>query len=331
VIYRRRFLQLATLIAIPRAAAAQPPGKAYRLGILGLAREHPLIGPFFDALREVGWVDGRNLSVEFRPTGGDPARADAAARELVALKVDLIVTYVTGNAVAAKRNTADIPIVMLTSGYPVEVGLAASYARPGGNLTGNTAYAGTGFFGKHVEILKTLVPRLSRLAVIWSYLPPIVEGAEGDLALTELKQAAATLGIATQVLETKLTPEDVDRALATISAARVDALFVSAVTGLPEIAGRIVKFAQERRLPAITDFAANLTRAGILITYSANTGAIVRQTARFVDRILRGARPGELPIERPSKFDLIINVKTAKSIRLVIPPSLLLRADQVIE
>lgn len=332
-IHRRVFLQMVMLgSAAPYAARAQAPGKVYRIGMLGLTRNHPtVIVPFFEALRESDWVEGRNLSVEFRPTGGDPVRAATAARELVASKVDVIVTYITGNAVAAKRATTEIPIVMMSSGYPVEVGLAASYARPGGNLTGNTAYAGVGFFGKHVEILKTLMPWLSRLAVLWSYIPPIAAPGEGEPALNELTQAAASLGIAVQVWETRPIRQDVESALASVSAARMEALFVTGATGLPEIADRIIEFAQERRLPTITDGAGNLTRAGILITYAANPGAIARQAARFVDRILRGARPGELPIERPSKFDLIINVKTARSIGLAIPDSLLLRADQVIE
>ena len=268
-LHRRVFLQMATLGSIlsPCATSAQRPGKPYRIGMLGLSRDHPtLTVPFFEGLREAGWVEGRDFSVEFRPTGGDPVRADGSARELAALKVDVIVTYVTGNAVAARRATTEIPIVMMSSGYPVEVGLAKSYARPGGNVTGNTNYAGTGVFGKYVEILKTLVPHLTQLAVLWNYIPPFVEVAEGEMALTELKEAAATLGITLRVWEIRTTREDVEAALAGISATRMDALYVTAGTGQPGIAERIVHFAQERRLPAMTEFAGNLTRAGILIT-----------------------------------------------------------------
>jgi putative ABC transport system substrate-binding protein len=335
-IQRRAFLQTMTLgtIMAARAASAQPPAKVYRIGILG---PHPrgtstIMDSCFEALREAGWVEGRDFKVEWRNTGGDPVRVNAGARELVALNVDVIVTIVTGHAVAARRATAEIPIVMATSGYPVEVGLVKSYARPGGNVTGNSVYAGKELLGKHAEILKVLVPRLARLAVLWDYIPPIVEVGEGEPALTELKQAAATLGIAVTVWETRRS-EDVESALAAISGDRPDALYVTSgpVHTQPQTTGRIVQFAQERRLPTMTDLAGGVFRAGALMTYSANVRALGRQTARFVDQILRGARPGDLPIERPSKFDLIINLRTAKALGLTIPPSLLLRADQIIE
>ena len=263
---------------------------------------------------------------------GERGREGVKVDYALALKVDVIVTIVTGNAAAAKRATAEIPIVMMTSGYPVEVGLVKSYARPGGNVTGNSIYAGEGLFAKHPEILKMAVPHLARLAVLWNYIPPIVEVGEGELALAELKRAATTLGMAVRVWETRRS-EDVESALAAISADRPDALYVTGGTvhAQPQTADRIVKFAEERRLPTMTDFAGAVFSAGILMTYSANLRELGRQTARLVDRILRGARPADLPIERPSKFDLIINLKTAKALGLTIPPSLLLRADQVIE
>jgi putative ABC transport system substrate-binding protein len=259
-------------------------------------------------------------------------RFEAAARELVALNVDVIVTSITGRAVAASRVTSTIPIVMITSGYPVEAGLVKSCARPGGNVTGNSIYAGTGIFGKHIEILKTLQPRLTRLAVLWSYVPPIAHVGEGEMGLDELTRAASAAGMALRVIYTR-TREDIEAALRTLSQERADALYV---TGSPihadaRIAKAIADFAIERRMPSMSDFVGGAFAAGLLVTYSANVPLLSRQAAGFVDRILRGASPRDLPIERPSKFDLVLNMKTAKALGLTIPPSLLLRADQVIE
>ena len=194
------------------AAEAQTSSRVYRLGVLSPGAFPIYMSPFVDGLREHGWVEGRDFTLERRVVATYPGGADAAARDLVAQKVDVIVTLVTGNAMAAMRATTEIPIVMIVSGYPVEVGLAKSYARPGGNVTGNTAYAGTALFGKHVEILKTLLPRMRRLAVLWGYLPPFVHAGEGELALGELKRAAQDLGVTVRVWETRRT-EDVDSAL----------------------------------------------------------------------------------------------------------------------
>jgi putative ABC transport system substrate-binding protein len=326
--HRREFLQMLTLgtMTVPRAASAESR-KAYRIGILAPkpTRTGIVFVSFFEALREAGWVERRDIHFELRPTAGDPVRADAAARELAAIPVDVIVTSV--HTAAAARATTQIPIVMMTSGYPVEVGLVKSYARPGGNITGNSVYAGRQLFGKHPEILKMLLPRLSRLAVLWSYVPPIAEVGEGELGLTELEQAAASLGIAVRVWKAWRS-EDVEAALTAIQRERPDALYVTAFVVQDKL-DRVVQFARDQRLPTMTDFAGRVFGAGILMTYSANQLEIGRQTARFVDRILRGARPGDLPIERPSKFDLIINVRTARAIGLTVPSSLLLRADLI--
>jgi len=227
------------------------------------------------------------------------------------------------------RATAEIPIVMMASGYPVEVGLVKSYARPGGNVTGNTVYAGTELFGKHVEILKTLLPRMRRLAVLWGYVPPFVYVGEGDLALDELKRAANALGVTLRVWETRRV-DDVESALRAVSSEYADALYVSGGSVHVQTAARIVEFARKQRLPTMTDVR-TLFEAGSLVTYGANPATLARQAAAFVDRILRGARPGDLPIERPSKLDFLINLKIAKALGIRIPPSLLLRADQVIE
>lgn len=327
---RRRFLALAlSSLVAPLEVEAQQAGKVYRIGVLAPVSVPIYMTPFIEGLRELGWVEGRDFTLESRFSGDTPDGADTAARELVALKVDVIVTLVTGNAFAARRATAEIPIVMMASGYPVEVGLVKSYARPGANVTGNTAYAGTEVFGKHMEILQTLQPHLRRLAVLWGYVPPFVHVGEGELALDELKRAAKSLGVATRIWKTR-SMEDVESALKGVSTEHPDALYVSGGSVHVQAAARIAEFARERRLPTMTDVRP-VFQAGMLVTYAPNPAVLAWQAARFVDRILRGARPGELPIERPSKVDLLINLKAAKALGLTIPPSLLLRADQVIE
>lgn len=316
-------------MAPPLAAEAQPGGKMYRVGILFPLRLPTYLTPFVEGLRDLGWLEGRDFTLESLFSGETPGGADAAARELVARKVDVIVTVATGHAVAAMRATPEIPIVMMSSGYPVEVGLVRSYDRPGGNVTGNSIYAGTALFGKHIEFLKALQPRMRRLAVLWGYVPPFVYVGEGELALADLKRAANTLGMTIRVWETRRI-EDVESALRAVSREHAEALFVSGGSVHVQAAARIVEFARKQRLPTMTDVRP-VFDAGILVTYSAHPGVLARQAAGFVDRILRGARAGDLPIERPSKFDLIINLRTAKALGLTIPPAVLLRADQVIE
>ena len=328
---RRAFLSAMTgsLLTAPLAAEAQQAGKVYRIGVLSSRRTPTYMTPFAEGLRELGWAEGRDFTLEYRFSGDTPEGAPTAARELATQKVDVIVTIATGNAVAAMRATTEIPIVMLASGYPVEVGLVKSYARPGGNVTGNSIYAGTELFGKHVEILKTLLPRMRRLAVLWGWVPPFAYVGEGELALDELKRAANAVDVGLHVRETHRV-EDVESALEAIPRTHADALYVSGSPVHQRTATRIMEFARRQRLPTMTDSPA-LFPAGIMITYSANPATLARQAAAFVDRILRGARPAELPIERPSKFDLVINLKTAKTLGLRIPQSLLQRADQVIE
>jgi putative ABC transport system substrate-binding protein len=184
-------------------------------------------------------------------------------------------------------------------------------------------------FGKHVEILKTLVPRLRRLAILWGYFPPFVHAGEGELALEELRRAANALGVTLRVLETRRM-DDVEAALRVVATEPIDALYVSGGSVHVQAAAKIVEAAQKRRLPTMSDVRP-LFDAGMLITYSPSPAVIARQAAGFVDRILQGARPGDLPIERPAKVDLVINLKTAKELGLTIPPALLLRADRLIE
>jgi putative ABC transport system substrate-binding protein len=303
------------------------------MGILMPAHNPALIDATLAALAKLGWVAGRNLAVETRLTEGVPERAEALTRELVAAGVDVIVTNVTATAIAARRATGTVPIVMQTSGFPVEGGLAKSLARPGGNVTGLAVYAGGGvLFGKFVELLRELVPTLRELGVLWGYAPPAYTPAQVEPGTRELLAAAKALGINTRIWQ---TGRDVDLAAALAAAHRgpLDALFVT--TGvihlLPEFSRQITDFVMRRRIPTLTDGPSSLFSACGVLAYSADGSEIAARAASFVDRILRGANPGELPIEQPTKYVLAANLKVAKSIGLEIPRLILQRADRVIE
>jgi putative ABC transport system substrate-binding protein len=335
---RRRFL-LASLAGafaaplVPTNARAQVSKSVHRVGILAPGPLPYLSDPLIATLREQGWVAGRNLVVEFRHTQGDPQRAEALARELVEARVDVIVTSLTATAMAARRATQALPIVMLTSGFPVEGGLAKSLARPGGNVTGMTIYAGGGaIFGKYVQLLRELVPTLRELGVFWSYAPPAYREEQVAPATDELRRATRGLNIKMRFWQTG-TAGDVATALASAANQPLDALLVTAggVHGLPEIRPKIADFILQRRLPTVTDFVGNFFTVGGVLAYSADPKELAVRTAHFVDAILRGAKPGDLPIEQPTKYVLSVNLKTAKALGLTIPPSLLARADQVIE
>jgi ABC-type uncharacterized transport system substrate-binding protein len=332
MIIRRAFIGSVTggLLAAPLAGEAQEAGKVYRIGWLTVFPGPALRGLFVEAMRKQGWVEGRDFVLEERFTFENPQNAMAFAVELIGLKADVLVTITTGMAVAAKRASRTIPIVMLTSGYPVEAGLAASLARPGANVTGNTSYAGTALWAKYVELLRELLPGLRRLGVLFDYLPPVLEVGEADLGLAEMRKGAAALRVALRALNIRST-EELTRALAALAREPVDALFCTTGPFLTANASRIIDFALEQRLPTMTDFATTLFLQGCLMAYSANLAELARQAASYVERILRGAKPADLPIQRPAKFDLIINMKTAKALGLTIPQSLLLRADQLFE
>jgi putative ABC transport system substrate-binding protein len=305
----------------------------HRVGVLTPNLASPLPGLLIAALRERGWVVGRNLAVEIHDTKGDPERAEALARDLARDAVDLIATNVTATAMAARRATSVVPIVMLTSSFPVEGGLATSLARPGGNVTGVTIYAGGLLFGKLVELARELVPTLRELGVLWGYAPPSYRMEQLAPAIDELHRAAKVLSIKVRFWQTG-TESDLEAALATAASVRLDALFVTGgvIHSRPDIAPRIVGFIQKRRLRTLTDFPGPLfTTGGPMLAYAVELKELAGRAAYFVDRILKGAKPGELPIEQPTKYELSINLKTAKALGLIIPPSLLARADQVIE
>ena len=274
-----------------------------------------------------------DFTIEPRYSGMSAERAQAVARELIHLKVDLILTFTTAQAQAAQQASRTVPIVMITSGFPVEAGLAASLARPGGNVTGLSVYAGGGLFAKYLDLLKELIPSLQRFGVFWNYVPPGFLKEEAAVGLGELKAAAVAAGVMARIFEID-SPAALNQAPNVTREARVEAVFVTSGGPLitEGISAEIMAFTLQHRIATITDFASGaFFNAGCLMAYSASLTEMARRGAAFADRILRGARPGDLPIELPTKFELFINLKTARALGLTIAPSLLLRADRVIE
>jgi ABC-type uncharacterized transport system substrate-binding protein len=325
---RRAFLDGLTggLLARPLAAGAQPAGKIARIGFLSPAnasdpRMQGLVGAFRRGLVDLGYVEGRSFTIESRWAEGRYERLARLARELVALKVDVILAVAVPAIRAAKEATRTVPIVMASVVDPVATGLVAGLARPGGNVTGLSNMA-PDVTGKLLEILKELVPKASLVAVLWN---PDNPGNAPQLQSAET--AGRALGIRLQPLEAR-TPEDLGPAFAAMARQRAEALVVFADIMLNENRLRIADLATAGRLPAVYG---QEGPAGGLVTYSANTPDLFRRAATYVDRILKGARPGDLPVEQATRFDLVVNLKAARAIGLAVPPSLLLRAEEVIE
>jgi putative ABC transport system substrate-binding protein len=323
---RRAFLGAlgAGLLAAPRGAAAQS-AKAPRVGLLGLgaAESSPLFEALRQGLRERGWVEGQNIAFEDRTTVNYYSRLPDVAAELVRLKVDVIVTWGTTAALAARKATRTIPIVTTTGTDPVETGLAASLARPGGNVTGLTS-SGRELIGKRIELLKETLPGLSRIAWLWN-----PESRTQPLSLRDAEAAARSLGLQVRPAEVR-RPEDLEKAFARIAHERPEALALAASNMLRAHRARIVELAARHRLPA-TFSERSYVEAGGLMSYGPDEKAIFRQLATYVDKILKGVKPGDLPIEQPTKFELVINLKTVKALGLTIPPSVLARADELIQ
>ena len=323
---RRAFLRTLAggLLTAPLAVNAQP-AKVPRVGLFGLGSAES--SPFFEALRqglrERGWVEGQNIAFEDRTTVGHYSRLPDVAAELVRLRVDVIVTLGTTPALAARKATGTIPIVTTTGSDPVEMGLATSLARPGGNVTGLTS-SGRELIGKRIELLKETLPGLSRIAVLWN---PESRTQLGSLRNAEA--AARSLGLHVQPVEVH-RPEDLEKAFSSMAHKRPEALVLAPSNMFRAHRARIVELAARHRLPA-TFSDRGFVEAGGLMSYGPDDEAIFRQLANYVDRILKGAKPGDLPIEQPTKFELVINMKTAKALGLTIPPSLLARADEVIQ
>jgi putative ABC transport system substrate-binding protein len=323
---RREFITLlGGAAAWPLAARAQQPPRLPTIGYVAAntpSVESQRIVVFVQRLRELGWIEGRTIAIEVRWGEGRNERFAEIAAEFVRLKVDVIVTVGTPAAVAAQRATSVIPIVFAPSGDPVATGLVTSLARPGGNVTGLSAQA-TDSAAKRLELLREVVPDLRRLAILGDAGNP-----QGVLEMGEVQAAARGLGIEVAPLEIRRA-EDITPAFDALKG-RADALYV--VTG-PLVTTnriRINILALGARLPTMHGIRGNV-EAGGLMSYGANFPDLYRRAADYVDKILRGTKPGDLPVEQPTKFDLIINVTTAKALGLTIPPKLLVRADEVIE
>jgi putative tryptophan/tyrosine transport system substrate-binding protein len=325
-IVRRTFIAMLTgsLLAAPRAGRAQQAGKTYRIGVLESIPE-ALNTANLDALRrglrDLGYVEGRNLVIEYRSADGRAERFPDLAAELVRLKVDLIVTRGTPATRAAKNATGAIPVVMATMGDPHT--MVASFTHPGGNITGVTTFS-TELTAKRIEILKELVPGLSRVALLHNMGNPAAP-PEWD----ETKTAARSLGLRAELLDVR-SEGDLGRAFELAARQHVDALVVG-LDGLTQMHQQaIVDLVARNRLPAAYP-AREFVEAGGLMAYAVNYPDLYFRFATFVDKIFKGAKPAELPVEQPTKFELVINLKTAKALGLTIPRSVSLRADQVIQ
>jgi len=324
---RRRDL----VILLGGAAAARPLGtgaqqgeKVYKVGFLTAGSSDPLgRSVVHDAFRGLGYVEGKNLAFERRHAEDRLDRLPGLAAELVSLKVDVIMTAGTLAPLAAKRATSTIPIVMMNAGDPVGSGLVASLAQPGGNVTGMSLMA-PDLGGKRLELVKELFPGISRVAVRWNAANPY-----SALMFKETVGAAETLGVELQSLEIR-EPPDLDAALETAAGHHADALITVEDPLSVDLRKKIADFAADHRLPTISGLKL-FADAGFLMTYGADLDDILRRSVVYVEKILKGAKPSDLPVEQPTKFELVINLKAAKLLGLTIPPTLLARADGVIE
>ena len=259
------------------------------------------------------------------------AEVSEAAERVVANKPDLVLTFVTSNALVLHRATPTIPIVMISSGYPVEAGIAYSLARPGKNVTGNSFYAGTEIWGKLLQLLREVKPNTKRISVLWTYVPPLFPREEIDAAYAELRNAESSLGLTVHIVEAA-SSDKVAVALTEIDTERPDALLITSGLAFSE-RPTVMRFAVKRRLPTITDgvWGAEVQPYHPLLGYGALWSDLTRTAVNYVDMILKGAKPGDLPIQQPARLELAVNLKTASAIGLTVPPSLLTRADRVIE
>ncbi len=313
----------------PSAAGAQQATKVARIGYLSInltaapPNQHEA---FRQGLRDLGYVEGRDIVIEYRDAGGKVERLPALAAELVALKVDVIMAGSAPHALAAKQATRTIPIVFISAGDPVADGLVTSLARPGGNVTGLSSLTPERI-GKCLELLTQAVPGVSRVAVLWQ------PGAVGDRTekdtLKGAEVAARVLGVRLQLVEAR-APADIDRAFSDMTKARAGALAVWTTAMFASERGRLVALAAKNRLPAVYTLS-EFVDAGGLMAYGHSQADLNRRAATYVDKILKGAKPADLLVEQPTRFDLVINLKTAKVLGLTIPPSVLARADHVVE
>ncbi len=320
---------MAALMAMgitPHAAHAQQKGRVYRIGYLSApsrASVEGVVQSFLRALRELGWVEGQNLIIEYRWAEGKTERLPELAAELVQAKVELIVAPAGIAALAAKAATSSIPIVMIFPTDPVAQGLVASLSRPGGNVTGTATAHSTELYGKQLQLLNEIVPNASRIARLF-------DPAERNQAaeIKAVTSAAQSLNVSLQLVQTS-GPEDFERAFVAMANEKAQALLVSHNAVLMVNRGRVAELALKYRLPTMCQ-TREIVDAGGLMAYSVNMSDFIPRSATYIDRILKGAKPGDLPVEQPTKFELVINLKTAKALGLNISKDVLLRADDVI-
>ena len=319
-------IRLATAVALflaaPLASEAQQARKVHRIAILANEPSTAIEG-LGHGLRDLGYLEGRDISFDYAWAGTRSERFPALVADVVRRKPDFIVTWGTTAALAAKKATVTIPIVMGAIGDPVSVGVVTSLARPGGNITGLSSLA-VELEAKRLELLKQLVPQISRVAVLWNPDNPAL-----SVSSRSAIAAAQKLGVKLSFVSVTEAPT-LEAVLDRVSRQSPDGLLVMAEPSLIAQGGHIAAFAARSRLPAVYAFPEH-AQAGGLLTYATSYYDLFRRAATYVDRILKGAKPGDLPVEQPTKFELIINMKSAKALGLTIPPSLLLRADRVIE
>jgi putative ABC transport system substrate-binding protein len=326
-----RRIGLAVLLAVSLLAAAlaleaQQAGRTVTIGYLGnssASLESNLVEAFREGLRQLGYVEGHNLIIKYHRAEGQQERSAVLAAELVRLKPDVILTSGTLGTLAAKQATQSIPIVTAIVGDPVAAGLVSSLAKPGGNVTGLSTLAPE-LSGKRLELFKQAVPKLSRVVALLNPVNPFT-----TIAWKATQPAAEALGVKLQPVEAR-SPNDLDRAFATIKAARPNGLIVLPDRLLLAYRESIVQFVTKNRLPGMFPFR-EFAQEGGLMAYGPDYTDMFRRAATFVDKILKGAKPADLPIEQPTKFELVINLKTAKALGLTIPQTVLLQADHVIE
>ena len=316
------------MLLAPHTVGAQPRGKVWRIGYLGGSEQAaPLMRFFRDGMRERGYVEGRDYVLEIRHARGDPARAAALAAELVGLKIDIFMAGTQESIRAARNATTTLPIVMSLATDPVGSGFVASFARPGGNITGTTGDVSPEFYGKCLEILKAALPTALRLSVLAS--ATLFERDYESGRRRAIEEAARRLGMSLQTVVIRET-SDIAPVLSAFNAGSSDAFLVVSSPRLYGARSAIIESMEKLRLPAVYDNS-TWVEIGGLLSYGASWADLIRRSADYVDRIMKGAKPGDLPVEQPTKFELVINLKTAKALGLTIPQSLLLRADEVIQ
>jgi putative ABC transport system substrate-binding protein len=320
------FLLMIALGAVlaPLVGNAQAPTKVARIGYLGNLASAPTVEAFRAGMLDLGWIEGRNIAVEYRWYEGHFDRLPRLAAELVGLKVEVIVTASTPAIRAAQQATTTIPIVMASSADAVGTGLVASLARPTGNTTGMTILVPE-LSAKRLEVLKEALPKAERVGVLWNS----TAGPAGGLALKETQAAARKLALHLQPVDVR-GPDEIEAAISTIAKGHAEALFIIEGPLLIQHRGRVIDMAARNRLPTVAPLR-EFADAGGLIAYGPSLVDSFRHSARYVDKILKGAKPADLPVEQPTRFELVINLKTAKALGLTLPRSLLLRADHVIE